>query len=152
MAILVGILGVFLLGGCGENGISGTNNRPVWVGDTIEGTYAVLVSSELIGELKLQNGIYSFTSIPNSPDGEFELFFSSHPEGNYRIDKYYGSISKDSDLMILEDGEILLILTFTSGDTEKGFLLRNDGGNKEIYFHSLVSEFEVWDIHKSWYE
>jgi hypothetical protein len=150
--VLVGVVWIILLGGCGEDGVGGTNNRPVWVGDAIEGTYAVLVSSELIGELTLQNGKYSFTSIPNSPDGEFELFFSDHPEGKYKIDRYYGSISVDSDLMKLEDDEILLKFTFISGDSERGFLVRNDRENKEVYFHSLVSELVIWEIHKSWYE
>lgn len=132
------------------------------VGESIQGTYAVHFGkdSALIGYLTLNSGQYSFE--PNTPSAKYlesadsRFFFISHLQGAYFIE-YQGSIDANSILENLDDDEILAMILFNEASTEpqtrgvnRMFLIRNNQKGESLYFHSMVSELQLWGIGKSW--
>ncbi|MCP4229513.1 MAG: hypothetical protein GY771_05135 [bacterium] len=130
----------------------------------IEGNYVVSgpdMDHKALGDLKLSNNEYIYTSFPE--DGlpaclGFPMLYATEPEGSYTIE-YYGDIEPDVQLENLPDNEILLTINFDPEDKyadfeerRKKFLIRNDRTNRELYFHSIVSEFEMWRVRKGWEE
>lgn len=141
--------------------VKSTKNRLPWA---IEGSYTVSgpdPTHKALGDLKLSDNKYVFTPLPF--DGTPSVYtspmlFAAEPEGNYTVE-YYGDIEPDSRLDNLPDNEILLTINFDPEDEHpdfedklKKYLIRNDRTNRELYFHSIISEFETWRIRKGWEE
>jgi hypothetical protein len=133
------------------------------VGQSIEGRYVVSFGYEstMIGYLYLDSGQYTYTSLA---DAETEaagcrFFFVRYPDGTYRTE-YYGSVRPESVLEMLEDNAILLTVALDAVEagtsasdppcTDRTFLIRSDRENAGLYFHSTVSELELWTVEKQW--
>lgn len=138
------------------------------LGDAIEGKYTVsyyIFQGEglprewvEIGELLLNNGEYIFTpaegiTIPD--EAKERMYFVREPRGNYSIE-YLQSFDQNTILENLDFLEILLSIYFGEeiniGGFGVGFLIRNNNEGKGLFFHSHVSELELWDVNKSWDE
>ena len=137
------------------------------VDESVQGTYTVYFGQDStpIGYLTLSSGQYSFESnthsAQNVKSAESRFFFISHLKGTYYTE-YYGSIKANSVLENLDDNEILAKILFTEASTKtqsrslpndivnRTFLIRNNQQDASLYFHSTVSELELWRIEKSW--
>ncbi len=134
------------------------------IGGAIDGEYSVSFGGDflLIGHLNLQNGEYEFSPQPGVDeqlsDACSRFFFVQHRQGTYCVE-YYGSISFSSVLESLENHEILLTILFDTSAVEnhvpdpvlepdRAFLLRSDLDGSILYFHSTVSEYELWSVEK----
>lgn len=131
----------------------------------IEGEYVVYCGEDLVltGHLNLSNGEYAFTpqvgvdaDVLSAANSRF--FFIQYQMGTYHVE-YYGLIRSDTVLDNLENDEILLTIMFDAAgtenhvpnpvrDTDQVFLIRTDIEGSRLYFHSTVSEFELWCIEK----
>lgn len=132
-------------------------------GRSIEGRYIVSYGYEstMIGYLYLDSGQYTFTPLADA-DTEAagcRFFFVTYPDGTYRTE-YYGSVRPESVLEMLEDNSILLTVVLDAVEagtsvseppcTDRAFLIRSDREKAGLYFHSTVSELELWTVEKQW--
>jgi hypothetical protein len=139
--------------------VESAKERLPWV---IEGNYTVFGPDEdhkAIGDLKLSDGRYLYTPLPCDVTPSclgFPMLYGIETEGEYAIE-YYGDIARGARVDGLSNNEILLTINFDPEnnypgfeENRKKFLIRNDPGNRELYFHSIVSEFEMWRVRKRW--
>lgn len=145
---------------CAE-GSTSVSDRKHQVGDSIEGTYTVSAESGIIGYLDLSNSKYSFTTAEGTQIPEWlteHFFFVKNPEGYYSIE-YYGSVDQDSLLEDLRQYEILSYVRFDTAaigsrkipsSSRNLFLIRSDKTEKQLYFHSINSEIQMWLLTKPW--
>jgi len=152
---------VFLLTACNKTQIYSLNSDRE-VGNVIDGKYVAFSdpSHEIVGNLLLNDGRYEFASGKNIDDATndqiSEFFFIQIPNGTYKIE-YFGKIGPGTKLKELDDGEILLTISFDTEETinkdnissrYKSFFIRYDKESSSLYFHSLFSELSFWRIEK----
>lgn len=141
--------------------VKSAKDRLPWA---IEGNYIVSgpdPSHKALGDLKLSNGKYVYTPLPCdiTPSAlGFPMLYGAETKGEYTIE-FFGEIKHGVHLDDLPDNEILLTINFDPEgkhpdfeEKRKKFLIRNDRTSRELYFHSIVSEFEVWRVRKGWDE
>ena len=130
------------------------------VGEAIWGTYTITYAffeSENIGDLALSNNTYLFTpkyKKNKNWDSNIIDFFIENPTGSVDLG-YYSSINENTELESLEDSKNLIYFTFASANDsvpQTSFILSNDKYRKQLYFHSVVSDIQLWHITKPWEE
>jgi len=119
----------------------------------------VLDKIELLGFLHLYcDGKYEFQFIDSFIEMSAihhqlneRFHFIEHLQGNYHIE-LYENITNDTLILQLTDKKIFATLLFedaTNNDNRKTFLLRLNKVHKQICFHSINNEFELWKITRS---
>ncbi len=142
-------------------GVTTAKNRLPWA---IEGDYTVYGPTEdhkALGTLTLSKGRYKFDALPfdimPSAYG-FPMLYADVPNGEYDLE-YYGEIKEGTRLEDIADNGILVTINFDPynknpdfEENRKKFFIRNDAANRELFFHSIVSELEAWRVRKKWEE
>ena len=109
------------------------------------------VSYEQVGTLTIDGASYKFQPLAGKNasdiDKAFQFLFSA-PTGEIEI-KYETNIHADDKLETLERQTILATCTFKSGDTAfYTVLIRVADKPTALYFHSMISEINLWGVSK----
>lgn len=122
---------------------------------SFEGSYEVRWSAEgeLAGTLTLEEGRYNWVGQPSDMTDPFH--FTVEPEGRYTVQP--GPAPMVGLPSNLDDNAIIATVNFNpenigfgSLDRRGLILIRNDAERGVFYFHSVVSEFQLWRIEMAW--
>jgi len=141
------------------------NKKQISVKEAIEGVYTFwdneyLDNPSIVGYLALYSGNYYFTylnhnELNKSSKGIASKFcFTQVNSGKYTLE-YRSKIDADALISQYDDNEILATITFDAEKqkntkTSKTFLIRTDKDREHVYFHSIISELQLWNISKAW--
>lgn len=148
------------------------DNNTAWLLETenkahknILGEYDVYTGADyryagiyLIGSLNLDSdGTYEFvehdvTIVPlELMDKQKDNFFMNNPNGSYTLD-YQDGFTGDTLLEEVEDHSTLVQVDFVANDSQETevFLIRVNKVQRNLYFHSTVSEIELFRVEKRW--
>jgi hypothetical protein len=142
---------IWIISGCSSADTSAADFR---LSTVLQGNWLVepLDGNEdrsILGTLTLDANSYRFAptegaAVPSSWQERF--CFIEQPAGVFTIE-YQPNAFPDEDVRTFESGEILLTASFGCGDS---FLIRTAQAGQELYFHSVYSEIQFYNIHKSY--
>jgi hypothetical protein len=136
-----------------------TDPQPMGTGSdmstAIDGTYSVRWRTEgdVAGKLTMSEGIYRYEGQPAPYSGQ-QFHFVANPRGRYTV-KLAAGVSGIQPKSLSNNDVIATVnfdpdmMTFESTDGRKVILVRWCADRQTLYFHSVVSELELWRIERS---
>lgn len=137
--------------------------EPLTIGKAIEGDYRVEYYDHInekyiqIGTLNIENGGYVFTPQKGADTSYLvdRFYFINNPEGQYELTDG-GLVNGDDIFEESEDLDIITMISFQGYDlsgshispTSRNFFIRYNAKAHSLYFHSIVSEFQMWGVSK----
>ncbi len=116
----------------------------------LDGAYQVRWArgGAVAGAIALHDGTYHWVGRAPGP-GQRTFAFVARPTGPYSVEMRTPAVGQRAG--DLRDGATLAVVDFAPGDTtvpeaQRRVEVRNDRARGVRYFHSVVSEFETWQI------